>query len=60
MSTPSRTEVLLTKADTEITGVRGYLVSLLELRRGPRRAELLWWAARLRRAADALEELAGR
>ena len=56
--TKSRTESLLSDADSQLSGIRGYLVSLLETRRGPSRRILLIYAARLRNAASTLEELA--
>lgn len=53
----SRTEEIVHRTERELSGVRGWLAGLAVLRRGLRAGDVRAAAARLRRAADVLEEL---
>lgn len=53
----SFTEAVLERADATLAGARGYVSSALVTRRGLTRAGVEATVARLRRAADILEEL---
>lgn len=56
----SYTEAALLDAQTRFSGVHGEIAEVLETHRGLTPRKALEWAARLRDAADALDELAKR